>query len=95
MFAYSLYDSKADVYGQPFFTSSDPEAIRGVKLGLRAGKAVFAQFPSDYRLCLIGSFNEATGVLVALPNIRTVTEVIALVEEPAIMVMLLLKVQHT
>jgi len=82
MFAYSLYDSKSDSYGQPFFCLTDAEAVRGVVLGLRAAKAVFAQFPSDYRLSCIGSFNPASGSLVAIPKIRTVSELIALVEVP-------------
>jgi len=82
MFAYSLYDSKADSYGTPFFSFTDAEAVRGVVLGIRSGKPTFAQFPSDYRLCCIGSFNPASGSLVALPKVRIISEVIALVEVP-------------
>jgi len=82
MNAYSLYDSGSDSYGNPFFCLSDAEAIRGVKLGLRGGKTTFSQFPNDYRLCAIGSFNPASGSLVSHPKIRTVSELIALVEVP-------------
>lgn len=83
MMSYSLYDSKSDSYGQPFFCLTDSEATRGVILGLRAGKAVFAQFPADYKLTCIGSFNPASGSLVSLPKPRVIAEVSALMEAPA------------
>jgi len=60
---YSIYDKKAGSYSAPFTSKHIAEAIRGITMLLTEGKTTFAQFPADYTLIQVGSFDEASGKL--------------------------------
>lgn len=60
---YSLFDKKAGSYSKPFFVAHIAEAMRSVQMALEDGKSMFAKFPADYALYLMGTFDESTGFL--------------------------------
>lgn len=58
---YSIFDKKGILYGNPFYCRTISEASRAVAMGLEDGKAIFARFPADFALYLLGTFDPATG----------------------------------
>lgn len=61
--AYSIYDSKAKVFSQPFFTSNHQMALRSFITLIEDGGNNVARFPEDFSLHHIGEFDDATGKL--------------------------------
>jgi len=73
--AYSLLDMKAGAFATPFFMLHDAQAIRAVtELGQDLATTV-GRYPSDFALCSIGTFDDASGVLTptGIINLGTVT----------------------
>lgn len=60
---YTIYDKKAAIHSNPFYVRHVSEALRNVEIGLQDGKAMFARFPADFALYLVGTFNPETGVV--------------------------------
>lgn len=67
MFVYSVYDSAALVFAQPFFSAAEGVAARSFKDMVQAadGANKVAQHPEDYVLFRIGMYDDATGLLEA------------------------------
>ena len=62
--AYSLYDSSAKLYTAPFFCASEQQALRGLEAALfTQEKTNLAQYPQDFTLYEMGSFDESSGTL--------------------------------
>lgn len=78
---YALFDSRNDSFMPPFTASHQGEAIRGVVLGLRSGKPLFAQFPKEFSLYQVGSFESSSGELIALVPPKHIANVQALAEQ--------------
>jgi len=75
---YSILDLKSGEYDSPFRSLNDTDAMRGIVLGLRSGKPMFARFPADFALYFVGHFDTESGALVAHPAPRHVTNIQAL-----------------
>lgn len=60
---FGVYDLKACAYLQPFFSINAGSAIRAFSDAANDGKSPIAVHPSDYQLFELGSFDDATGVL--------------------------------
>lgn len=60
---YSLFDKKASCFSRPFFVAHVAEATRSVQIGLESKDVMFAKYPADFALYLMGTFDEATGFL--------------------------------
>lgn len=76
---YALFDKKAARYGTPFPSTSAAEACRGVIMGIRSGQPVFAKFPEDFAIYLVGQWDDVSATLTAQPPVH-VSELVALVE---------------
>lgn len=64
--AYSIYDSKAKAFSQPFFTANHQIAERSFSaLVSEKGTNNVAKFPEDFSLHYIGQFDDETGELVS------------------------------
>lgn len=75
---FSIFDSKAAAYGQPFFAYNEGIAQRNVAASLDSD-SLLAKFPQDYSLFVIGTFDDATGELkarspVAVANVVSLRE---------------------
>lgn len=67
MHIFSIYDSKAQVYGTPWFQPSDIVAIRTFKMEVNRpdhANTVY-QNPEDFTLYALGEFNPQTGQIQA------------------------------
>lgn len=61
--AYSLFDSKAKLFSQPFFALNDAVAKRMCAATANDEKSSLAQHPEDYSLFHIGEFDDDKGLL--------------------------------
>lgn len=57
---YTLLDLKAGAYLRPFFLRSDAEAIRAMLEGAKDKTQMLGQYPQDFVLYRVGTFDEAT-----------------------------------
>lgn len=61
---FGVYDVKADHFSKPFFDESTANAIRGFEVVCNQDGTPFNQFPDDFRLYELGSFDRQTGEFV-------------------------------
>ena len=66
LLVFSVYDSKAEAYGRPFFLTSDGLAMRAFMEAVQSQEHDFAKWPADYTLFRIGSYDEHSGKLAGL-----------------------------
>jgi hypothetical protein len=64
--AFSVYDSKAEAYLPPFFTTTAALAMRSFETAANSGEHDFSKYAADYTLFEIGHYDDATAQLVAL-----------------------------
>lgn len=57
---YTVFDSKAQVYMQPFYMRADGEAIRAFRQSIARPGHQFADYPADYTLFGIGEYDDDT-----------------------------------
>lgn len=58
---FTVYDSKAAAYLQPFFFNMDAEAIRAITELVQTDGHSFNLHTSDYTLFKLGTYDEQTG----------------------------------
>lgn len=58
---YAIYDSKAQAYNQPFFCANNAVAFRNLEKACRNPESPFAQFPADFNLFCLASFEDVSG----------------------------------
>lgn len=63
LLAFTVFDSAAEAYLQPFFARSEGEAIRSFSTAASSEDHMFAKHAADYTLFKIGTFDDATGLL--------------------------------
>lgn len=59
---YSIFDVVAGVYSAPFFCVSDVVAVRVFRSAMHP-ESMIVQFPNDYQLHYIGTFDDSTGLI--------------------------------
>ena len=73
---YAVYDSKAELYSQPFLEVKDGTAVRAVQdLVINSKDHAFAKHPNDFSLHRLGEFDEKTGVIAGLPKPQKIIEI--------------------
>lgn len=77
--AYSLLDVKALQYSPPFFQNTDQVAIRALRDLVNDLNTTVGRHPSDFKLYCVGTYDDATGHLEALPVPMHVMDAVALV----------------
>lgn len=60
---YSIFDSKAECYLQPFFCPTRAVALRHFSQACNDETTQFYLYPGDFTLFELGDFNEKTGTL--------------------------------
>lgn len=63
---FSVYDSAARAFMEPFHAPTIESAIRSFRHTVNNGKNQIQQFPEDYTLFHIGTFNQEEGTVSAL-----------------------------
>lgn len=65
---FSVYDSKARGFLQPFFAINGAVAVRMFESAVNDSASPFFRFASDYELFEIGEWHEDSGELVAIEH---------------------------
>lgn len=63
MNVFTVFDSAASAYLEPFFAPTLEFALRGFREAVNKEGHQFAKFPEDYTLFHIGEFDQGTGAL--------------------------------
>lgn len=58
---FSVYDIKAELFGPPFFTNREGEAVRMFKDAANDPNTMVGKHPSDYKLCCIATWDDESG----------------------------------
>lgn len=66
--ACAVFDSKVGAYSPPFFVKTKGEAIRSFTDACADDNLPFKKHPGDYRLFLLGEFDDNSGLLTAVGN---------------------------
>lgn len=61
---FAVFDTKSDSYGTPFFMPTRGMAIRAFADLVKDNSTTIARHPGDYKLCMIGEFDDAKGMLI-------------------------------
>lgn len=69
---YTIFDSKAQCYNNPFYMINDAIALRTVQ-GMKDGDSDIARNPQDFTLWHMGSYDDSNGVF----ELRSTPKVIA------------------
>lgn len=69
----SLYDKKAERYGNPFTSINLAVATRDFAAACQDVNSPMAKFPKDIELCYIGDFDENSGQIIPCKTIATIT----------------------
>lgn len=65
---FSILDEKSLVFSQPFFMQSKGAAVRAFSDLVQDKSTSIAKHPADYRLYVIGEFDDVSGALQSLPQ---------------------------
>lgn len=59
--AYSIRDSKAEVFNTPFYQKTHGEAERTFQTLAKDDKSTISKYPDDYDLYYLGEYDQDTG----------------------------------
>jgi len=61
--AYTIYDSKEEIYCQPFFLLNEAVAIRQLSDMVNDEKTKISKHPADYSLWHLGSYEDSSATI--------------------------------
>lgn len=64
--AFSIRDSKGEIFHTPFFANTHGEAERNFTQLVRDEKSRLSQFPEDFDLYFLGVYDDQTGIFKSL-----------------------------
>jgi len=76
MKVFTIRDTKAEVYNQPFFQQSHGEAERNFTTLVNDEKSTVSQYPEDFDLYFLGDFNTQEAKFDMLPTPQHVMKAI-------------------
>lgn len=80
---FSMYDTKAKFYVQPFSETSTVAALRGFEVAVNDGKSTFSRFPDDFELHELADFDPQTGEISVYPKPKDLGSARTVLKPPA------------
>ena len=77
---YSIRDAKAEAYGNPFTQKTKGEALRSFMTAVNDPKTTLHQYPEDFDLYQIGTWNDQNGKIDHLETPKHLAKAIEYVE---------------
>lgn len=74
--AFTIRDTKAEVFNTPFFQKTHGEAERSFKKLATDPQSMVGQYPDDYDLYYIGEYDDQTGKLIVTDSPQHVAKAI-------------------
>jgi len=71
---FCLYDSKAEIYHEPFYTRTVGEAERAVQMQVNNPEHHLSKFSEDYTLFEVGVFDTDNGIITPLSTLHAVSK---------------------
>ena len=65
---YSIKDSKAGTFSNPYYSINDSTAIRSFEQAAADPSTTISQFPTDYSLYKLGTFDDSSGTISRLDD---------------------------
>lgn len=62
---FAIQDVKSEMFHTPFFYPHNGQALRAFTELVRDGQSMVSKYPGDFKLVWIGTFDDASGKLVA------------------------------
>lgn len=78
---YSVRDSKGEVYSPPFLAKTPGEAERSFHGLVKDPKTQVGQYPEDYDLYQIGTFDDVAGKIVGLDTPQHIVKAVNLLSQ--------------
>lgn len=75
---FSIRDQKAEVFNTPFFQKSHGEAERNFTTLVNDEKSTPSQFPDDFDLYFLGTYNDQSGLVKSLDTPQHVVKAVSL-----------------
>jgi len=76
---FSIRDAKAEIFNPPFFKKTHGEAERDFHQLCKDDKSMPAQYPEDYDLYYVGTYDDQTGLIQCLSTPQHVTKAITVI----------------
>lgn len=77
---YSIYDSKAKYYMNPFIQRNHAEALRSLTQAVKDPQTTIAKHPADFVLMYLGDFNDENGQIDPSPERQSLAVAIELLD---------------
>lgn len=78
---FSIRDSKAEVFNTPYFAKSHGEAERNFHMLVKDDKTLPGQFPDDFDLYYLGTYDDFTGLTESLPTPQHVIKAVQSIKQ--------------
>jgi len=65
---FTIFDTKADIYSQPFYALTDHAAVRTFADAINTSDSPYNKHPEDYSLFSIADFDDRTGMVTTYPS---------------------------
>ena len=78
---YSLFDIKSRIFHPPVYCHNDPHCLRMFESELRKKQSIFAEYPEDFQIFNLGTFDDATGDIIPVKKPTLVQTLSALAGE--------------
>lgn len=76
---YAVYDVKSLTYAPPFLAATDGVAVRMLAEAVSDIQTMVGKHPADFRLYCLGTFDDASGIVLSVAPAEHVVDAIALV----------------
>lgn len=80
LFAFSVFDNKANCFGRPFFVTHVGVALRGFGDEVNNSESPFNAHPEDYALYELGSWDDSDGVFKPLSKPKLISNAVPLLK---------------
>lgn len=77
----SVYDAKGAFYSTPFVALNEDIAARDFGAIVRDVNSLAAKFPEDFRLVVLGYFDDVTGELTAVDHPKFLVDAMSFIKE--------------
>lgn len=79
--AYSIRDTKAEVFNAPFWQKTHGEAERNFMELVNDKNSMVSKYPEDYDLYYLGDYDDLTGKIIALESPTHIVKAIHMVRQ--------------
>lgn len=80
MLMFTVRDRKAGTFNRPFFELNKVQALRAFSTACKQAESPFSQFPDDFELLYLGTFDQRTGRISMVEHFEVLAEPRSFVE---------------